>query len=70
MKKEIERSFSIDMNKFTLKHIYRETNGCVDILAKVGCDQQVDFLRFSIASAHVLAALDFDISNVIRYRLV
>ena len=70
MKKEIERSFSIDMNKFILKHIYREANGCVDILAKVGCDQQVDFLRFSIASAHVLAALDFDISNVIRYRFV
>ena len=56
--------------RFTLKHIYREANGVADILAKAGCDQQVDFISFSLAPAHVLAALDFDNSNVLRFRLI
>ncbi len=35
--------------QLTLKHIYRDANGCADILVKTGCDQQVDFLCFTTA---------------------
>ncbi len=56
--------------RFTLKHIYKEANGCVDILVKAGCDQQVDFLCFTTASTYVLTALNFNTSNVIHYCLV
>jgi ribonuclease HI len=55
---------------YTLKHIYREANGCADLLAKAGCDQHSDFLVYTSAPAHVLEALDFDISVATRTRLV
>ena len=54
----------------SLKHIFREANGCADVLAKAGCVQSSDFLSFSNASAHVLEALAFDVSNDTRFRLI
>uniref|UniRef100_A0A2N9HJ77 Reverse transcriptase domain-containing protein n=1 Tax=Fagus sylvatica TaxID=28930 RepID=A0A2N9HJ77_FAGSY len=36
----------------SLRHIYREANGCADLLAKAGCDQTLDFISFSIAPAY------------------
>lgn len=53
-----------------LKHIFREENGCADILTKTVCDQQLDFLFFSNAPAHVLKALTFDVSNATRLCLI
>uniref|UniRef100_A0A2N9FT32 CCHC-type domain-containing protein n=1 Tax=Fagus sylvatica TaxID=28930 RepID=A0A2N9FT32_FAGSY len=55
---------------YTLKHIYREANGCADTLAKAGCVQHSDFLLYTSAPAHVLEALDFDISVATCSRLV
>ena len=54
----------------SLKHIFKEANGYVDVLAKADCDQLSDFIFFSIASAHVLETLAFDISNATRFRLI
>ena len=54
----------------SLKHIFREANGYVDILAKADCDQLSDFISFSIVSAHVLETLAFDISNATRFHLI
>jgi ribonuclease HI len=54
----------------SLKHIFREANGCADVLAKAGCVQSSDFLSFSNAPAHVLEALAFDVSNATRFRLI
>ena len=46
----------------SIKHIYREANGCTDLLAKVGCDQLVEFILFCTPPAHVFEALRFDLS--------
>ena len=54
----------------SLKHIVREANGCADVLTKTGCDQQLDFLSFSNALAHVLEVLAFDVSNATRLCLI
>ena len=54
----------------SLKHIYREANGCADLLAKAGCAQFLDFISFPIAPAHVLEALAFDVSTDTRLRLI
>ena len=54
----------------SLKHIYKEENGCADLLAKAGCDQLLDFISFPIALAHVLEALAFDVSTDTRLRLI
>jgi ribonuclease HI len=54
----------------SLKHIFREANGCADLLAKTGCVQSSDFLAFSNAPAHVLEALAFDVSNATRFCLI
>ncbi len=55
---------------YSLKHIYREANGCADTLAKASCIQHSDFLLYTSATAHVLEALDFYISVATRSRLV
>ena len=55
---------------FSLKHIFREANGCADIFAKAGCDQFLDFISFTTAPAHVLEALTFDISDDTHFRLI
>jgi ribonuclease HI len=55
---------------WSLKHVFREANGCADLLAKSGCAQQHDLLYFPNAPAHVLEALAFDVSNVTRIRLI
>ena len=47
----------------SLKHIFREANGCTDLLAKAGYAQQSDLVYFSNASTHVLEALAFDLFN-------
>ena len=54
----------------SLKHIYREANGCADLLAKAGCAQFLDFISFPIAPTHVLEALAFDVSTDARLRLI
>jgi hypothetical protein len=54
----------------SLKHIFREVNDCVDLLAKAGCAQQSDLISFSNALAHVLEVLAFDVSNATRFRLI
>uniref|UniRef100_A0A2N9I267 RNase H type-1 domain-containing protein n=1 Tax=Fagus sylvatica TaxID=28930 RepID=A0A2N9I267_FAGSY len=54
----------------SLKHIFREANGCADLLAKTGCDQRPDFISFSNAPAYVLEALAFDVSSATRFRLI
>jgi hypothetical protein len=54
----------------SLKHIFREANGCADLLAKAGCDQQPNFISFSNSPAHVLEALSFDVLNVTWFRLI
>ena len=53
-----------------LKHIFREVNGCADLLAKVGCAQTSDFISFSNAPTYMLEALAFDVSNATRFRLI
>jgi ribonuclease HI len=55
---------------WSLKHTFREANGCADLLAKSGCVQQLDLVYFPNAPAHVLEALTFDVSNAIRIRLI
>jgi ribonuclease HI len=64
------RSLTERFDLCSLRHIYREANGCTDLLAKAGCDQTLDFISFSIAPAYVLEALAFDVSNVTRFRLI
>jgi hypothetical protein len=54
----------------SLKHIFREANGCVDLLTKAGCAQQSDLVYFSNAPTHVLEALALDVSNATRFRLI
>jgi ribonuclease HI len=54
----------------SLQHIFREANGCADVLTKTGCDQSPDFISFSNAPAHVLKALAFDVLSVTRFRLI
>ena len=54
----------------SLKHIFREANGCVDLLTKAGYAQSSDFLSFSNALAYLLEALAFDVSNATRFRLI
>jgi ribonuclease HI len=54
----------------SLKHIFREGNGCADLLAKAGCDQIPNFISFPNAPAYVLEALAFDVSNATRFRLI
>ena len=54
----------------SLKHIFREANGCADLLAKAGCNQYQDFIYFPNAPAYVLEALAFNVSNATRFRLI
>uniref|UniRef100_A0A2N9GG55 RNase H type-1 domain-containing protein n=1 Tax=Fagus sylvatica TaxID=28930 RepID=A0A2N9GG55_FAGSY len=54
----------------TIKHIYREANGCADALAKTGCVQHVNISFYPSAPAHVLEALAFDNSVATRTRFV
>jgi ribonuclease HI len=55
---------------WSLRHIFREANGCADLSAKAGCAQQLDLVYFSNALAHVLEALAFDVSNVTRFHVI
>ena len=57
-------------DRFTLKHIFREANGCANNLAKARCVQLVDYVSFTSTLAHVPEALAFDSSVVIRFRLI
>jgi ribonuclease HI len=54
----------------TIKHIYREANGCADALAKTGCVQHVNISFYPSAPAHVLEALAFDNFVATRTRFV
>jgi ribonuclease HI len=54
----------------TIKHIYREANGCADALAKSGCVQHVNISFYPSSPAHVLEALAFDNSVATRTRFV
>ena len=54
----------------SLKHIFKEENACADLLAKISCDQSLDFISFSNAPAYVLEVLAFDVSNATRFRLI
>ena len=54
----------------SLKHIFREANGCADLLAKSGCAQSLYFISFPNAPVYVLEALAFDVSNATRFRLI
>ena len=64
------RSLMERFESCSLKHIFREANGCADLLAKTGCDQSSDFITFANAPAHVLEALAFDVSSATRFRLI
>ena len=64
------RSLMERIENCSLKHIFREANGCADLLAKAGCDQYQDFISFPNALAYVLEALAFDVSNATRFRLI
>ena len=64
------RSLMERFENCSLKHIFREANGCVDLLAKTGCDQRPDFISFPNAPAHVLEALAFDVLSATRFRLI
>jgi ribonuclease HI len=54
----------------SFKHIFREANGCADLLTKTGCTLRSDFISFSNAPAYVLEALAFDVSSATRFRLI
>ena len=54
----------------SLKHMFREANGCADLFAKAGCDQTSNFISFPNAPTYVLEALAFDVSNATRFRLI
>uniref|UniRef100_A0A2N9IZP5 C2H2-type domain-containing protein n=1 Tax=Fagus sylvatica TaxID=28930 RepID=A0A2N9IZP5_FAGSY len=45
------RSLMERFERCSLKHIFREANGCADLLAKSGCDQSPDFIAFPNAPA-------------------
>ena len=64
------RSLMERFESCSLKHIFREANGCVDLLAKTGCDQRPDFISFPNAPAHVLEALAFDVLSATHFRLI
>ena len=64
------RSLMEGFEMCSLKHIFREANGCADLLAKSGCDQFSDFISFPNAPAHVLDALAFNVSSATRFRLI
>jgi ribonuclease HI len=64
------RSLMERIENCSLKHIFREANGCADLLAKAGCDQYQDFISFPNAPAYVLEALAFDVLNSTRFRLI
>jgi ribonuclease HI len=64
------RSLMERFERCSLKHIFREANGCADLLAKSGCDQRPDFIAFPNAPAYVLEALSFDVSSATRFRLI
>ena len=55
---------------YSLKHIFREVNGCADLLVKAGCDQTPNFISFPNVPAYVLEVLTFDVSNATRFRLI
>ena len=54
----------------SIKHVYRKANVCVDLLAKAGYNQLVEFMLFCIPPAHVLEALCFDLSIETRTRVI
>ena len=64
------RSLTERFESCLLKHIFREANGCTDLLAKTGCDQRLDFISFSNAPAYVLEVLAFDVSSATRFHLI
>jgi hypothetical protein len=54
----------------SLKHIFREANGCANLFAKASYDQIPDYISFSNALAHVLEVLAFDVLIVTHFRLI
>ncbi len=64
------RSLMDKFVRFSLRHVYREANGCADLLAKSGYDQIVDFLSFSTPPTYVLEAVQFDLLVCTRTRLI
>jgi ribonuclease HI len=64
------RSLMEGFESCSLKHIFREANGCADLLAKSGYDQNPDFISFSNAPMYVLETLAFDVSSATRFRLI
>ena len=59
-------------DRVSIKHIFKEANKCANILTKDGCSMlgALDFSVFSSPPAHVLGALNFDLSNNVCHHLV
>ena len=63
------KSLMDTFEQFSIKHIFREVNSCVDLFAKAGCAQLVDFVLLITPPVHVLEVLDFDIFKRFCYSL-
>lgn len=52
------------MQAVRIRHIYREANVCVDLLANRGCDQQLSLVVYEQAPSFSGQALQQDIMGV------
>ena len=64
------RSLLDRFEQFSIKHIFREANSCIDLFAKAGCAQLVDFVLLTMPPTHVLEVLDFDTLDAYVIRFV
>ena len=52
-----------------LKHCYRQANQCVDLMAKLGADQELEYILFSSPLVDLAKALEDDCNGFFFNRL-
>ena len=52
-----------------LKHCYRQANRCAGLMARLGADQELDYILFSSLPVDLVKALEDDCTGVFFNRL-
>ncbi|KAL0015401.1 hypothetical protein SO802_002470 [Lithocarpus litseifolius] len=51
------------------KHCYRQANRCVDVLGRIGTDQDLDFISFNCPSVDIMNVFEEDLIGMYFNRL-
>ena len=63
------RQLMTSFQQVQLKHCYREANRCADMMARIGADQELEYVLFSSPPVDLAKALEDDCNGVFFNRV-